>query len=237
MSNVVALIPARGGSKGLPRKNLHLLAGKPLIAHSIETALACPSVDRTIVTTDDEEIASVAREYGAETPFLRPPELAQDDTLDFPVFVHALEWLAEHEGDRPEIVVQLRPTSPLRRVEVVESSVQKLRNDPQADSVRVVCPPAQNPFKMWKFVDGSPYMQPLIDTDIPEQYNQPRQKLPAVYWQIGYVDAIRRATILEQRSMSGKNILPLVLEHGNVVDIDDAVSLEIAEILIKRGAF
>src|SRR3989337_3169724 len=113
--NVLALIPARGGSKSIPQKNIRSFAGHPLIAYSIVAGLAAQTVNRVIVSTDDEEIATVARHYGAEVPFLRPAELAQDGTPDLPVFQHALYWLEENEGYQVEIVVQLRPTSPFRR--------------------------------------------------------------------------------------------------------------------------
>jgi N-acylneuraminate cytidylyltransferase len=110
---VLAIVQARGGSKGLPRKNLRLLRGHPLVSYSIASARAARSISRIILSTDDEEIADVGREYGAEVPFMRPAELAQDDTLDFPLFDHAIRWLAEHENYRPDAVVQLRPTTPL----------------------------------------------------------------------------------------------------------------------------
>jgi N-acylneuraminate cytidylyltransferase len=110
---VLAVIPARGGSKGIPRKNIRNFAGHPLIAYSIEAALLAKTVTRVIVTTDDEEIAAVARQYGAETPFIRPAEYAQDQTLDLPVFQHVIAWLAENENYHPDVVVQLRPTSPV----------------------------------------------------------------------------------------------------------------------------
>ena len=104
---VLAIIPARGGSKGIPRKNIRPFAGYPLIAYSIEAGLRAETVTRVIVSTDDEEIASVAREYGAEAPFLRPAEFARDDSTDLPVFTQALDWLKIHEGYEPEIMVQL----------------------------------------------------------------------------------------------------------------------------------
>ncbi|HEY5670648.1 MAG TPA: acylneuraminate cytidylyltransferase family protein, partial [Anaerolineales bacterium] len=116
MSQVLTLIPARGGSKSIPRKNIRPFAGHPLIAYSIAAGLCAETVTRVIVSTDDDEIAAVARRYGAETPFLRPDEYSQDNTPDLPVFQHALNWLEEHDGYRPEIVVHLRPTSPFRRV-------------------------------------------------------------------------------------------------------------------------
>ncbi len=114
MTQILALIPARGGSKGIPRKNIRSFAGYPLIEWSIAAAKQSELVTRIIVSTDDEEIAAVARECGAETPFLRPAEFAQDNTTDLPVFEHALQWLEENENYRPEIVIQLRPTSPIR---------------------------------------------------------------------------------------------------------------------------
>ena len=152
---VLALIPARGGSKSIPRKNIRPFAGYPLIAYSIAAGLAAETVTRVIVSTDDEEIAAVSRQYGAEIPFLRPAEFSQDQTPDLPVFQHALHWLAENEGYQPEIVVQLRPTSPFRRVLHIDQAVYQLLEHPDADAVRTVCVPFQNPFKMWR-ISGWP---------------------------------------------------------------------------------
>src|SRR5512137_723249 len=123
---ILALIPARGGSKSIPRKNIRLLAGYPLMAYSIAAAIRSKGVTRTIVSTDDEEIARVAQSYGAETPFLRPLEYALDNTTDFPVFTHALSWLKENEEYQPDVVVQLRPTSPLRPPDCVDRAIQIL---------------------------------------------------------------------------------------------------------------
>ena len=114
MTEIMALIPARGGSKGIPRKNIRNFNGFPLIAWSIAAGLQAESVTRTIVSTDDAEIAEVARQWGADTPFLRPAEFAQDKTTDLPVYQHALQWLAENENYKPDVVIQLRPTSPIR---------------------------------------------------------------------------------------------------------------------------
>ena len=217
---VLAIVPARGGSKGIPRKNVKLFAGHPLIAYSIAAAQQSQRVTRVIVSTDDEEIAAVAREYGAETPFLRPAEFAQDRTLDLPVFQHALEWLAEHEGYRPEVVVQLRPTSPVRPPDLVDQAVEALLDNPQADSVRGVVPAGQNPHKMWRIDAERGYMTPLLDVPgVEEPYNAPRQALPPVYWQTGHIDAIRPRAILSG-SMSGKVILPVMVDPAYTVDID-----------------
>src|SRR5690349_22298410 len=157
MTETLALIPARGGSKGIPRKNIRSFAGYPLIVWSIAAAKQASSVTRVIVSTDDEEIASVAREYGAETPFLRPAEFAQDNTTDLPVFEHALQWLETNENYQPEVVIQLRPTSPIRPKDCIESAVRILLEHVDADCVRGVVPAGQNPHKMWRFAgDGQP---------------------------------------------------------------------------------
>jgi N-acylneuraminate cytidylyltransferase len=221
MTEILALIPARGGSKGIPRKNIRLFAGYPLIAYSIAAALQSGRVTRTIVSTDDEEIAAVARSFGAETPFLRPAELAGDQTTDLPVFQHALAWLAESQGYRPEVVVQLRPTSPLRPRDCVERAVEALLEHPEADCVRGVVPAGQNPHKMWRIEDGTGLMQPLLEVPgIPEPYNAPRQALPPVYWQTGHIDAIRVRTIIGKGSLTGEAIYPLLIDPRYAVDLD-----------------
>jgi CMP-N-acetylneuraminic acid synthetase len=131
---VLAIVPARGGSKSLPRKNLRSLAGHPLVAYSIAAGLQSRVVSRVVVSTDDEEIAEVSRIYGAEIPFLRPKALAMDDTLDLPVFQHALRFL-DSQGYNPDIVVQLRPTSPLRPPDCIEQAIEILIGREDADSV------------------------------------------------------------------------------------------------------
>jgi len=234
MTEVLALIPARGGSKSIPHKNIRSFAGHPLIAYSIAAGLAAESVTRLLVSTDDEEIAAIARKYGAETPFLRPAELSQDNTPDLPVFQHALQWLEENEGYRPEILVQLRPTSPLRRVWHIDQSIYQLLAHPEADAIRTVCEPFQNPFKMWQ-IDPEGFMQPLIHTEYQEAYNMPRQLLPAVYWQTGYVDAAWRDTIIEKASMTGERILPLVIPPNDWIDIDSADDWRRAERMLEGG--
>jgi N-acylneuraminate cytidylyltransferase len=228
---VLALIPARGGSKSIPRKNVIDFAGYPLIAYSIAAGLAAERVSRVIVSTDNQEIAEISRRYGAEVPFIRPAEHAEDATPDLPVFVHALEWLAEHEDYHPDIVVQLRPTSPTRRLQHINDSVKLLSDRPDVDSIRTVIEPFQNPFKMWTIgADG--VMQPLVETEFREAYNMPRQALPQVFWQTGYVDAVWAKTILEKRSMTGDRILPLKIDNEEWVDIDSPDDWERAEQLI-----
>jgi YrbI family 3-deoxy-D-manno-octulosonate 8-phosphate phosphatase len=233
-AEVLAIVQARGGSKGLPNKNLLPVQGFPLVAYSICSALAAFQVTRTIVSTDSEAIAEAARAYGAEVPFLRPASIAADDTLDLPLFEHALDWLWEHERYRPEMVVQLRPTTPLRPRGLIDRAVSLLRSDRQADCVRAVTTPKQTPYKMWRpAADG--YMKQLIEIDLVEPYNLPRQKLPAVLWQTGHVDIIWTGTIFEQRSLTGRRVKPIIVDPAYCVDIDTLEDIEAAGRAVASG--
>lgn len=232
---VLAIIPARGGSKSIPRKNILPFAGFPLIAYSIGAALEAKMVNRVIVSTDDPEIAAISRHFGAETPFLRPEEYAQDNTPDLPVFQHALHWLQQNEEYQPEIIIQLRPTSPFRRVRHIDQAVERLIERPDADAVRTVCVPFQNPFKMWR-IGADELMKPLIVLEeLSEPYNMPRQALPEVYWQTGYVDAAWTNTVLKKNSMTGDRILPLVIDPKEWIDIDSPDDWRRAERMIESG--
>lgn len=227
--NVLALIPARGGSKRVPRKNVRLLGGRPLIAWTIEHALACTLVTRTVVSTDDEEIAAAALAHGAEVPFRRPAELAGDASPDLDAFRHALGWLADHEGWVAELVVHLRPTDPFRDPAVVDRAIRALIDDPGADSVRAVTPAAQSPYKMWRR-EGD-YLAPLLAVEgIAEPWNEQATRLPEVWAQSGYVDVVRAPVILAG-SMTGTRIRAFPVErHG--VDVDTEEDLAVAEALL-----
>jgi CMP-N-acetylneuraminic acid synthetase len=236
MTEILAIIPARGGSKGIPRKNIKPFAGYPLIAWSIAAGLQAKSVSRVLVSTDDEEIAAVARQYGADVPFLRPPELAQDRTPDLPVFEHALKWLEDIEGYKPDYVVQLRPTSPVRPRDMVDSAVKILVEIPDVDSVRGVVPAGQNPFKMWRFHGYDRPMTPLLDVEgIAEPYNAPRQILPPAYWQTGHIDAFRITTVTRKNSLTGDVVYPLVIDPRFTVDIDTPSDWAKYEALVYQG--
>ena len=236
MTEILALIPARGGSKGIPHKNIREFAGFPLIAWSIAAGLQAKSVSRVIVSTDDEKIAAIAREYGAEVPFMRPSDLAQDRTLDLPVFEHAFKWLEDIEGYKPDHVVQLRPTSPIRPTDMIDSAVKILVEKPDADSVRGVVSAGQNPYKMWRFNGYDKPLYPLLSVDgVPEPYNAPRQILPQAYWQTGHIDAIRTTTITHKRSLTGDIVYPLVIDPRYTVDIDNLSDWEKYEVLVYQG--
>ncbi len=233
MPEVLALIPARGGSKSIPRKNIKPFAGHPLIAYSIAAGLQAEHVGRVIVSTDDPEIAAVARDYGAEVPFRRPATLAQDATPDLPVFTHALAWLEAHEGYRPDLVVQLRPTTPVRPPDLVDRAVRLLLEHPEADSVRGVVPSGQNPYKMWHITQAG-RLAPLLEVPgLAEHYNAPRQSLPPTYWQTGHIDVIR-PRVFAAGSMSGQVILPVVLDPLYTVDLDTSLDWMWAEWLVRH---
>ncbi len=224
---VLALIPARGGSKSILRKNIKRFGEHPLIAYSIAAGLQARCVNRVIVSTDDPEIADVARAYGAEVPFMRPAALAEDHVLDYPVFEHALEWLDAHEGYRPGVIVQLRPTSPLRGPGWIDEGVALLARDAEADSVRAVVVSGENPYKMWR--KGDRYLEPLLSGEFEEPYNMPRQKLPPTFWQTGHLDVMRRRTIISKHSLTGDHVLALTIAPGYAVDIDTHEDWELGE--------
>ena len=231
---ILAIIPARSGSKGLPGKNIKPLLQHPLLAYSILAAQQSGFINRITVNTDSEYIAEISRKYGAEVPFIRPAEFAQDESTDLDVFKHQLNWMKINEGYTPDLVVQLRPTSPVRFINWIDESIEKLIAS-DADSIRVVTESPLTPFKMWLINnnnDGA--LEPLVTLkEIAEPYNQPRQSLPVVYWQIGTLDVIKTKTILEEGSMSGKKILPYIVDKKYAIDIDDVNSFYKAEELIQ----
>lgn len=226
-----AILPARGGSKSVPVKNLYPLWGRPLIAHSIVGAQACPEISRLIVSTDSPAIAEVATALGAEVPFLRPAELSLDTTPDEPVFSHALRWFEARGEELPELIVHLRATSPRRDPKLLSQAIRLMRENSDFDCVRGVCVPSQNPYKMWK-LNSEGHLTPLLSEAGPEPYNQPRQQLPPVYWQVGSIDVVRTRTILKKKSMTGDLIHPVFVSPNDAMDLDTLEDFHFAE---KQG--
>jgi CMP-N,N'-diacetyllegionaminic acid synthase len=230
---VLALIPARGGSKGIPRKNLLPIAGKPLIAYSILQAQESQRISRVIVSTDDPEIAATAIEWGAEVPFMRPSKFAGDLSPDIDVFRHALEWLATNEHYSPDLVVHLRPPGPARRVDLIDEAIDLLARHPEADAVRSVAPALQTPYKMW-FITSSGHLEPMIRLEgMVDSQSVPRQRLPPVYWQNGYVDVVRPRAILDKNSMWGDCALPFLVDE-TLLEIDYPDDIPAVEEALKR---
>jgi CMP-N-acetylneuraminic acid synthetase len=228
--DVLAIIPARGGSKGIPRKNLAPFRGKPLLAHSIDHARAAATVSRVIVSSEDPEICAVARAHGAEVPFARPVELAGDEVLDLPVFAHVLERLAADEGYRPDLVVHLRPTAPVREPRWIDEAVRLLADHPEAHSVRSVSPPAAHPYRLYR-IDPGGWLDPLMKHEHPTPDLLRRQDLPPVWHYNCVIDVTRPSTIIGQRSMTGTRMLPYRMRPEDVLDIDTARDLELARLL------
>jgi CMP-N,N'-diacetyllegionaminic acid synthase len=215
--NIVAVIPARSGSKSIPNKNIMSIGGKPMLAYSIEHAQKSKYINRIIVSTDSDYYGDIAKSFGAEVPFLRPAHLAQDMSTDLEVFEHALRWLQEHERYQADVVVHLRPTTPVRNPADVDKMIEMLINDISLDSVRSVSLAPETPYKMWTIKDNKLHqVAPLHD--VHEPYNQPRQSLPPVYLQNASIDVFRGKTILELNSMNGKVIGAYVMETNGDID-------------------
>lgn len=227
---VLAIIPARGGSKGVPGKNIRSLGGKPLIAWTIEAALGSSAPKRVVVSTDDEAIAQIARKHGAEVPFLRPSEIAQDDTPDLPVCRHALTWLMQHEHYRPDLVAWLRPTAPLRTAADVDGAIELLQKT-DADCVRSVCLTEHHPYWMKRLDEGRlvPFMEGLDEN----KYYR-RQLLPPAYRYNGAVDVVRCLSIPTGNVLFGGVMLGYVMPSDRSIDLDTEIDFALADLLIQR---
>ena len=228
--NINTVIPARGGSKSIPKKNIKILHGKPLIQYSIEYSLKCSIVANTIVSTDSEEIAEIARNCGAKVPFIRPEELAHDDTPDYPVIRHALDTLEDENDEKIDVIVLLRPTSPLRPPGLIEQGMELLMHLPEATSVRSITISKEHPYRQW-MISGE-YLAGY-EKEVSEPYNLPRQKLPEVYFQTGDLEIVRRNTLISG-SISGNKIVPLVIKHSEMLDIDDPADLKKAATILQH---
>ncbi len=227
--SVVALIPARGGSKGIPRKNLAPLAGKPLIAWTIEAALASKNLSRVIVSTDDAEIADAARQHGADVPFLRPPELAADESGALEVALHALDWLRENAGGEPEYLLLLQPTSPLRTTADIDAAIDLARAR-GADAVLGVCEAEPHPY-LARRVDENGALSHFIP--VPEA-SGPRQGFPPAYVLNGALYLNRSTSLRASRAFQPPGALALVMPRERSLDIDTPLDLRIAEALLNR---
>lgn len=227
MLRTVFVIPARGGSKGIPHKNIVNLTGKPLIAYTIQAALKSKNSQRVIVSTDDVKIAEVAKSYGAEVPFLRPAELAKDDAPSLLVIQHAVKYVEENEGHKFDVVVVLQPTSPLRSKEYIDEAVEKLLRT-GADSVVTVCEVKHHPF--WSFTAKGDNLYPFSKKGITIGK---RQDLPEIYAVNGAVYALRRDVLFEQNSLYGKDTRAVVMPYEESLDIDNYFDLFIAEMMLK----
>ncbi|MBI3321940.1 MAG: acylneuraminate cytidylyltransferase family protein [Candidatus Omnitrophica bacterium] len=230
---ILGLIPARGGSKGIPKKNLVPLAGRPLLAYTCEQALAALSLSRVVLTTDDPSIAECGRAAGVDVPFLRPQALAADETPMVDVVRHALDTLRAAEGYQPDLVVLLQPTSPLRSAKHIHDAIQ-LHGRTNAETVVsvVAVPHRYSPHSLMRLEDGllRDFWEGTVTWD-PFQ----RQHLPVLYARNGpAVLVTRTSVVVEEHQLYGRRIVPYIMEEDESVDIDTPDDLRVAEWLLTQ---
>ena len=232
---VYCVIPARSGSKSIQDKNITPLAGHPLLAYSIAAAKMTKQVSRVIVSTDSEYYASIAKVYGAETPFLRPKEISGDQSTDKEFFNHLLAFLEAEEEQLPDLLVHMRPTTPLRNVKVVSSAIAYMLDEGcKATSLRSAYETHLTPYKMFKEREG--YMEPFLSlAGVSESYNMPRQIFPKAFIPNGYVDVVRVDQIMKGQSLHGERIKLWQTEY--TPDIDTQKELADAESSLISGNY
>lgn len=228
--SVLAIIPARGGSKGLPGKNIKILCGKPLIAYTIEQSKACSYIDKTIVSTDDWGIAEIAKKYGAEIPFMRPAKLANDTASTIDLITHATNWLKKHENYQPEYILLLQPTSPLRTIKDIEGAIQTFKNG-NARAVVSVCETDHHPW--WSNTlpeDGN--MNHFLR---PEIHNKQRQEFPIFYRLNGAIYLADTDYLHEHKSFFGPDTVAYKMSRNGSVDIDSELDFKLAGLLLQES--
>lgn len=230
--NILGLIPARGGSKRIPQKNIVALAGRPLLAYTCAAALGSRHVTRAVLSTDDAAIAGVGREHGVDVPFMRPAELAQDDTPSIAVAQHAVRWLAEHEGWQADVLVLLQPTSPLRRADHIDEALDALLASGADTVVSVVEVPHHfSPYKLMQVRDDGHLVDFWQDPLPFDRYR--RQNIPVLYARNGPAVLATRAPVLfERESFYGAHVVPYVMSEEDSVDIDTPFELRVTEWLL-----
>ena len=220
MTKVVALIPARAGSKGVPNKNVRLLGGHSLLAWSIAACLKSSAIDRVIVSTDSAEYAALATKLGAEAPFLRPEAISGDRSTDYDFVVHALDWLAAEEGE-PDYLVHIRPTTPLRDPQLIDNAVKAFMGTPHATALRSVHEMPESAYKTFEMAAGGQLKRLGADNTALDSANNARQQFPSTYQANGYVDVLSTAFIRKAGLMHGDHVIPFVTRSVVEVDTED----------------
>ena len=229
--DILGLIPARGGSKSIPHKNIVPLLGRPLLAYTCEAAPASARLSRVIISTDDPHIAQLAREHGLEVPFMRPQELAQDDTLALPVVQHAVRWLEVSEGYKPDAVMILQPTSPLRRAEHIDGAVEVMDRTGADTVVSVVeAPHRYSPGSLMSFNER----RRLVSYQSGPMVLR-RQEKPILYARNGpAVLLVKHSTLMAHGTLYGANTQPYLMDEIDSFDVDTSNDLIIIEALMKH---
>ncbi len=232
---ILAVIPARGGSKAIPGKNIRVLGSRPLIEYTFDAAKASVLLDRIILSTDDKEIARIGKENKIEVPFFRPAQLAEDNSATLPVIQHAVNFLEENDNYKADIIVILQPTSPLRRPEHIDGALEILM-DTKADSVVSVTelPHQYNPYSVLKIDNGR--LIPFMNDG--KKYTQ-RQQKPLIYARNGAaIYAFNYETLINEDSLYGSDCRPYIMNKVDSIDIDDMTDFEFAEFILgKRERF
>jgi len=228
-NNILCVIPARSGSKGVKDKNIRNFNGKPLLIHSLEYAMKCNEIDNVIVSTDSEHYAKIVTELHEVVPFIRPKSISSDSCQDISFIKHALIKCEEIYNKKYEFVILLRPTSPLRPPGLIEKGLKMIISDPDATSLKAVTDCREHPYRHWvtnnKYIEG-------YEKSVFEPYNLPRQQLPKLFYSAGELEIIRRSTILKN-SVSGNKIIPFILDRDLIVDIDTEEDWKKAEEKLK----
>ncbi len=224
MSKVVALIPARSGSKGVPNKNTRILGGKALIAWSIMAAKKAKFIDRVIVSTDSEEYAKLAIQLGAEAPFLRPAEISGDRATDYDFIVHALDWLKAN-GDEPEYIVHVRPTTPFRDPALIDAAINLFQNSSRASALRSAHEMSESAYKTFEITPEGQFKRVGAESTALDAANNARQQFPATYQANGYVDVLSTQFIRANGLIHGDWVLPFITPTVVEVDTEDDFAL------------
>ena len=227
----LALIPARGGSKGVPHKNIRLLKGFPLLAYSIIAAKLSRNIQRIVVSTDSEEIAEVAQKFGAEVPFMRPAIYANDKSKDFEFVNHALHWFSDNEERIPEYIIHLRPTTPVRNPEIIDQAIELIKESKSATSLRSAHKASESPFK-WFIKKENGYFASILEGLSNEEANAGRQSFSTVYIPDGYVDVIKTEFVLKEGILHGENLLGF--ESPKCYEIDEEKDFFLLEYQIEK---
>ena len=223
---ILCIIPARSGSKGIPHKNIKYFYDRPLLAWSIKQAQESKYKMRIIVSTDSSEYANISNKYGAETPFLRPADISQDLSTDYECMKHCLDWLNVNEKYIPDIILHLRPTQPMRKVDTINKCLDIfIENRNTYDSLRTVVEFQKSPYKMYNIINNQ--LIPLFTNinDIKEPFNHCRQVLPKTYLHNGYID-IFNSNIIYKNTISGSKIFPYLMNEDDTIDIDTDLDWE-----------
>ena len=231
MTNVVAVIPARAGSKGVVDKNIKLLAGHPLIAYSIAVARLAIGIDRIIVSTNSEVYAGIARKYGAEVPFLRPDDISGDTSTDYDFVRHILDWMLSNEGNMPKYLVHLRPTTPLREKNYIDAAINYIKKTDSATALRSVHEMSESAYKTFE-IEGD-YLKSIGSNSFDlDAFNDPRQRFEKTYQANGYVDVIKTAYVIQNNKLHGDHVIAFVTPR--VAEVDTVDDFDYLEYLVAK---